>query len=433
MLLAILASLSWQKRKLQQSIGKLYIEILSQRFFVNGDYSLDMLQSLLIYITWYQFHIKLPGHQPYRLASLAVTILLELGLDKKPREFQLQQAVSDSNHSSHLVDPARPDSWSAEARRAVIGCYHVAAYTSISYRRLNLMSAVTCVEEMATSLVADKDQPSDSYLVSQIQMMRVVEEMRNTFDYYGTRSPEKVLSEGRIQAYGQVFTAKLNTIKARIQTTSYPTYLRCLYHLADMCLYEVGLYGFHKNSNASLTRVSLLLDFLESCRLYMELVMVSTKEEMRPWTFFDWRQLNFALITTNQVIVALDPSITTAETVTRLTVLVGYLEWAGIRVREVYALDDTRERHFEGLEHLTSLWEATKSWCESLLARATTAQQAPELPQHQVWPAYANMAPNMPAPALSTPHFEDFTAQTANSMDIWSDSGFWWQPNTMPQ
>lgn len=71
--------------------------------------------------------MNLPGHQAYRLASLAVTMLVELGLDRKLGEPRAEQTVPQDNIDSvHLIDPKSPDIYSAEARRAIVGCYYCA-------------------------------------------------------------------------------------------------------------------------------------------------------------------------------------------------------------------------------------------------------------------------------------------------------------------
>ncbi|KAH6668519.1 hypothetical protein B0J14DRAFT_167362 [Halenospora varia] len=129
LLQAILSVMTWEHQTLQPVIGKHYLKDLSSRFFLDGECSLDILQSLLVYIAWYQFHLKIGGKQIYRLSCLAVTILLELGFDKGLAEYPMQQLPSqDRLSSSYLDELSSPEGWKSEARRATIGCYHYSTW-----------------------------------------------------------------------------------------------------------------------------------------------------------------------------------------------------------------------------------------------------------------------------------------------------------------
>lgn len=52
LLQAILVSTSWQDRTLQLFMEKRFLKDLSARAFLNEENSLDMLQSLLVYLAW---------------------------------------------------------------------------------------------------------------------------------------------------------------------------------------------------------------------------------------------------------------------------------------------------------------------------------------------------------------------------------------------
>ena len=49
---AILVTSSWRERSLQRALEQAYTREICSRMIVEGEKSLDMLQSLLVYVTW---------------------------------------------------------------------------------------------------------------------------------------------------------------------------------------------------------------------------------------------------------------------------------------------------------------------------------------------------------------------------------------------
>lgn len=68
LLLAICASAAWRDRELQSTLEKAYLNVLAARMVVDAEQSLDMLQSLLVHLSWY---VILP---PFQLSLRRLTI-----------------------------------------------------------------------------------------------------------------------------------------------------------------------------------------------------------------------------------------------------------------------------------------------------------------------------------------------------------------------
>jgi hypothetical protein len=52
LLLAIFACASWRDRELQMILEKMYLRVLAGRMVVEAEQSLDMLQGLLVHLSW---------------------------------------------------------------------------------------------------------------------------------------------------------------------------------------------------------------------------------------------------------------------------------------------------------------------------------------------------------------------------------------------
>ena len=54
---------------------------LGLRMVVEGEQSIDMLQSLLVHLSWCHFHLK----SSYRLTAYATSLVVNMGLNKRPQ------------------------------------------------------------------------------------------------------------------------------------------------------------------------------------------------------------------------------------------------------------------------------------------------------------------------------------------------------------
>jgi hypothetical protein len=108
---------------------KLRAEIKSEicrRLMMNEERSLDLLQGLLVHICWCHYHVSPKRKQMFLLNQLALTIVIDLGLDRSSYNFSIRVGVDVDKMTSQsqgcgLKDGRRP---SAEIR-AFLGCYYL--------------------------------------------------------------------------------------------------------------------------------------------------------------------------------------------------------------------------------------------------------------------------------------------------------------------
>ncbi|XMA12295.1 hypothetical protein WAI453_005086 [Rhynchosporium graminicola] len=118
--LAIMCCATEHNAKLQQHIELELKDNLSRRILVNGEKSLDLLQGILIYLTWYHLYFHPDREQIYQLSQMAVAMAVDLGLDKPvcpaPKGF------SASNNMPFITSHPLPSA-DIEGMRAFLGCY----------------------------------------------------------------------------------------------------------------------------------------------------------------------------------------------------------------------------------------------------------------------------------------------------------------------
>jgi hypothetical protein len=84
-LLAIVMTGSSSAPKFEEQADDLFRRVLADRVIVQGHKSLELLQSLLSYLTWYHHRFELESQQFYQLLQLANGMVADLGLPNKYR------------------------------------------------------------------------------------------------------------------------------------------------------------------------------------------------------------------------------------------------------------------------------------------------------------------------------------------------------------
>jgi Fungal specific transcription factor domain len=128
LLQAVLMVASWKDQTRQALLQNDFLKQISEKVVIQGEKSLDSLQALLVYCAWYHFYATQGIRPVYRYTALAVTMALDIGLDRRPTiTTQHDMVINSSPSSAELHDPSVSKSWSYEAKRAFLGAYALSA------------------------------------------------------------------------------------------------------------------------------------------------------------------------------------------------------------------------------------------------------------------------------------------------------------------
>ncbi|KAJ5096850.1 hypothetical protein N7456_007571 [Penicillium angulare] len=198
LLLAVLASASYDDFPLQRLLGKEVKKAVASRMILGGEISFDMLQGLLVFLAWSHYHSK--PHRYTQFLQLAISLIIELRLDRPPQTeewktpllFETQQNLNKKTYT-------RP-SWGNEEKRAVIGCYYLSCSwvvpkvlicdcLCIKYLLLVLHRAAVFLhkhsnfpyipyfDECCQSLDQAEEYPTDKYIVYLFQLQHIAEKI----------------------------------------------------------------------------------------------------------------------------------------------------------------------------------------------------------------------------------------------------------------
>ncbi|KAJ5347473.1 uncharacterized protein N7506_000726 [Penicillium brevicompactum] len=210
------------------------VRLYSERFFIEGEKSLELVQALLLMIVFYFPPASPLKLQFYQYTHIASTMALEIGLANKRR-------VKSDRRTAH-------DETLAEQARAVIGCYHLGSTVAMKTRRPNLLQfndwMVECVRHLERS-----PHRTDQHLAIWFELQRITDEAMSSFglDDTSTTSP---LTESRVQAVLRWFDKRMEAWKTNTPSEMLTVPLILEYRSTALAMYELGVGEGYRDPDA---------------------------------------------------------------------------------------------------------------------------------------------------------------------------------------
>ncbi|KAJ5170332.1 Transcription factor, partial [Penicillium coprophilum] len=207
------------------------VRLYSERFFIEGEKSLELVQALLLMIIFYLPPASPLKLQLYQYTHIASTMALEIGLANKRR------VSKKSNRKSGKQEPH--DELLAEQARAVLGCYHLGSSVAMKTRRPNLLQFNDWMSECLKHLENSPHQ-MDKHVAMWFELQRITDEAMSSFglDDTSTTSP---LTESRVQAVLRWFDKRLETWKKNIPSELLTVPMILEYRSTALAMYELGV------------------------------------------------------------------------------------------------------------------------------------------------------------------------------------------------
>ncbi|KAJ5122010.1 Peptidase M28 [Penicillium atrosanguineum] len=215
------------------------IRLYADRFFIEGEKSLELVQALLLMSIFY-----FPPGSPlklqfYQYTHIASTMALEIGLATKRR-------VSKKSDRKNRHDPH--DEHLAEQARALLGCYHLGSTVAMKTRRPNLLQFNDWMTECVSQLERSPHR-TDQHLAVWFELQRITDEAMSSFGLDDT-SASSPLTESRVQAVLRWFDKRMETWKKStpIDMLTVPMILE--YRSAVLAMYELGVGEGYRDPDA---------------------------------------------------------------------------------------------------------------------------------------------------------------------------------------
>ncbi|KAK4099452.1 hypothetical protein N658DRAFT_164545 [Parathielavia hyrcaniae] len=154
-------------------MGEAVKSFLAQKIVIENDKSLDLLLGLIVILGWTQFHMKRDKPMLSMLASLTMSLVFDLGLNKVPAEPYISACLRTPVH------PPVKEKTHAE-RRAVLACFLLTSQISYAIKRLDALQWTAHMDECLQALSEQREWEGDDLLVAQVKVQLIVEQLTRT-------------------------------------------------------------------------------------------------------------------------------------------------------------------------------------------------------------------------------------------------------------
>ncbi|KEF63031.1 uncharacterized protein A1O9_01007 [Exophiala aquamarina CBS 119918] len=281
LLIAILATTTHQRANLHKVLESEFRTILGTKVFVDGVFNVDLLQGLVVYLSWWHFHRR-QANQIFTITQTAVTIALDL---------------------------AETVTLNAEWKRLYLGTYLLSSCILFALGRTPVMKYDDIIDRYCRGLATQEDVPTDLPLVHAVRLHRLVVLITSAFGRKSHRPFE--LSEGTTELLIDSFKSQLQDLRStlRLDDSSIPS-LGLMYDSAYVFLYEVALYTNFQGSetaapdhqslgtthNSQILETSLLFNCLEATKNFLSRYLRLSGQLIRKHSMCEKAQLGHAIM-----------------------------------------------------------------------------------------------------------------------------------------
>ncbi|KAI0868555.1 hypothetical protein GGS24DRAFT_206970 [Hypoxylon argillaceum] len=177
MFLAIMSVASSETPNTQRVLVKELMQIFANKIIIQGQKSLELVQSIMISVIWYFPPEHFEELKFYQLVHLAGVMAIDIGLGRKknsPKSRLIPYTWRDHPFRKHAL----PDPTTIESRRTWLAAYFLASNVAMALHRPNLIRWQSFMTECMDILESSPEAaPSDRYLCHLVWTHRLAEEV----------------------------------------------------------------------------------------------------------------------------------------------------------------------------------------------------------------------------------------------------------------
>ncbi|KAL2428719.1 hypothetical protein ABEF95_005350 [Exophiala dermatitidis] len=209
------------------------IKDLALRIVHKGERSLEIVQALLLYTTYYAKPKPTRELNFNQIVHMASTMALDIGLGRR-------------SHKTFLTGQAnRNELESLAGRRAWLGCYYLATSASTSLRHPSFVRWSAYIEECLDVLGSEPQTlPSDTWLCDLVRLQHIVEDAAVVFSMDDPGSIV-TLNDPKTRYQMGVFRQQLEHWRRSCKTSRLLPYVRHVEASATLYVHEIALHSEH--------------------------------------------------------------------------------------------------------------------------------------------------------------------------------------------
>ncbi|PTU21624.1 hypothetical protein P175DRAFT_0193252 [Aspergillus ochraceoroseus IBT 24754] len=251
--IGMVASLGDAHRQLE--LERIVQEYICNSIILRGEKSLDLLQGLLVYLSWYHFQLQ-SGPQLCSILHLALAMANDIGLNSRPdRRTEMDHTI--------------------EERRAHLGCVYMSSVVSLCARNMDPVRYTRYTEECCRVLEDTRDHPTDLYLVRLSRLHRIADRIKRTFcfDEYDASGPALTAPLGMCI---KSFETELQQLRQQPLTLKmlHNSIVPIHYCTVELSLYKIALdddFPTDRYDDYPLIRLNILYSCLTTLKAFFEM------------------------------------------------------------------------------------------------------------------------------------------------------------------
>ncbi|PMD47828.1 hypothetical protein L207DRAFT_416925 [Hyaloscypha variabilis F] len=298
---AIIFAASYHDSVHQLALGQEFTKDVTEHLVMRGEKSLDILQGLLVYISWYAglFGFKT---QLNVLIGLIFSLVIDLHLSYPMPGFENHEKFLGemkgivSNHQSTWARRTEP---TKEEKRTILGCFYIfsaAATVSLHFCRVNPLHWTPFLQQCHDDLLASPETENDIYLAHLSYLQRISEDVQHSGIHQ--LPPQPNTWNVAFTVHFKLLLSELRKFKDSLpESIAQDDFMILNYYTVEMRLLEICFFMPPTNptSSSSLQRVDVLSMCLTATQAFLRHYF---SLENKPY-------VNFARIITSQIYFAM--------------------------------------------------------------------------------------------------------------------------------
>ena len=282
----IIAALHRQT-SLQKMAAREMLSYIGHTMIMQGTKSLDLLQGLLLLITWYYSHAQ-RNPQLMNLIHLATALLVDLGLTRSSASMSSTAIMSNDVPQLMYGTALESVDQCMAAHRALLGHYYVQAQISVAFRRLEYPRWTSYMEECCQKLRDASAHPHDIHIYHVARLYQCIER-------YICADSVKPSPSYPVRAYVSCFREDLQRIRSSLPLVlvSFQQFELHLQH-AELALYESAIDAGTFTDQHQSQLVGALHACLARLNTFFDLFLSQPVETFPDFSFLHFCQLSHA-------------------------------------------------------------------------------------------------------------------------------------------
>lgn len=302
--LSIIASMSISDPPIQRQLGEEVRIQIHRRMLLGFESSLELLQGLLVNLSWHYYFVFPHKQQMLLLSQLCVTLVYQLELDKNPKNKKRRINLEHRDHEQDEID----DSSTARVR-AMLGAYYLSSSFATSFRTRSTMPYTKYMEQCCLSLAQEKEFSTDELIWHFVHNQKLSRRISDTFSYDDLDNTE-YRGDRITDITAKAFLNDLDHLQRVVPRILQDNIILNLeFLLLRYWIHEVAHHGeFWETPEAdtssslempsiSVGRMKMLWDSLQSCKAFLERFISHPDSEIPFLTYPIMSKVCYAIMT----------------------------------------------------------------------------------------------------------------------------------------